>query len=154
MGRLPPLSEAASTDVLTTEQRRRAMRAVRSRDTRPELTLRRAIFARGLRYRLHSDIPGRPDIVFSRARVAVFVDGCYWHSCPLHATRPKARAEWWAAKLTRNVERDREVDVKLASLGWWVIRVWEHEIRTSRKHQIKAVVDRIETDVRERLHRR
>ena len=68
----------------------------------------------------------RADILFTRARIAVFVDGCFWHGCPEHETRPASNATWWAAKLTRNVERDRETDAHLDELGWVVFRVWEH----------------------------
>lgn len=76
-------------------------------------------------------MPGMPrrraDVVFTRARLAVFVDGCFWHDCPLHGTRPVTRAEWWADKLARNVARDRETDSWLTSIGWTALRVWEHE---------------------------
>lgn len=97
------------------------------RDTGPELRLRRALHALGLRYRLRVKLPGRPDIVFSRARVAVFVDGCFWHACPQHGTTPKNNREWWAEKLRRNVARDREKDEQLRALGWDVVHVWEHD---------------------------
>ncbi len=101
------------------------------RDTAPELALRRALHRRGLRYRVHRQvIPGgraRADITFVTARVVVFVDGCFWHGCPRHATSPKHNGEWWAAKLARNVERDRETDATLAAAGWSVVRIWEHE---------------------------
>lgn len=101
------------------------------RDTAPELALRRELWRRGLRYRLdRAVLPGlrrRPDIVFGPRRVAVFVDGCFWHSCPDHATIPKANRDWWLAKLQRNVERDRDTDQRLEDAGWVVIRVWEHE---------------------------
>jgi DNA mismatch endonuclease (patch repair protein) len=110
---------------------RAVMRANRSRDTAPELALRRELHKRGLRYRVdYAPIPGlrcRPDIVFTRQRVAVFVDGCYWHRCPQHAATPKANAPYWQAKFDRNARRDRRNDVSLASAGWTVVRVWEHE---------------------------
>jgi len=106
------------------------MAAVRQRDTEPELALRRALFSCGLRFRrgFGSKLPGRPDIVFPRAKVAVFVDGCFWHSCPLHGSYPRQNASFWATKLTRNVCRDRENDSALRELSWEVVRVWEHEI--------------------------
>ena len=100
-------------------------------DTSPELVLRRALFAAGLRYRLHHPVPGLPrrliDIALPRARVAVFVDGCFWHACPVHATPPKANGEWWAAKLRRNRERDEETTAHLKAGGWQVVRVWEQD---------------------------
>jgi DNA mismatch endonuclease (patch repair protein) len=102
-----------------------------TRDTTPEMRLRRRLHALGLRYRVHRQpLPGfrrTADIVFTRTRVAVFVDGCFWHGCPEHATAPKTNADWWATKLARNVERDHETDAQLADAGWCVVRVWEHE---------------------------
>lgn len=101
--------------------------------TTPEMALRRELHRRGLRFRVDHriDIEGlrrrRADIVFTRRRVAVFVDGCFWHACPRHATSPKANAAWWATKLAGNVARDRDTDNRLAAAGWTVVRVWEHE---------------------------
>jgi DNA mismatch endonuclease (patch repair protein) len=110
---------------------RRRMQQQRRRDTRPELELRRALHAAGLRYRVERPvIPGmrrRADIVFGPAKVAVFVDGCFWHMCPQHATAPKANANWWREKLERNRARDRESDRLLHEQGWFPVRVWEHE---------------------------
>lgn len=108
------------------------MRANRSVDTGLELALRRALHARGLRYRknLRVDLPGlsvRPDVVFTRVRLALFADGCFWHMCPLHATEPKANSNYWGPKLRRNVARDRRVDAALDAAGWTVLRIWEHE---------------------------
>ncbi len=109
------------------------MRANRRRDTKPELALRRALHGRGLRYRkdLRLDLDGgarvRPDIAFTARRVAVFVDGCFWHACPQHGTRPAANTWYWEPKLAKNVQRDRAADAALAEAGWAVVRVWEHE---------------------------
>jgi DNA mismatch endonuclease, patch repair protein len=107
------------------------MRAVRQRNTTVEMQLRSALHRLGLRFRLHRRIiPGRTrtvDIVLPRARVVVFVDGCFWHSCPKHKTMPKANREWWRAKLRANTQRDRQSDRLLQDLGWRVVRVWEHE---------------------------
>ena len=107
------------------------MQGNRSSDTRPEVALRSALHRRGLRFRKHhapvSGVRARADVVFVAARVAVFVDGCFWHRCPLHGTRPRVNAAWWQAKLDRNVERDRRVERALADAGWAVVRVWEHE---------------------------
>src|SRR5690606_343878 len=95
------------------------------------IALRKAVYARGLRYRVHLRlIPGvrrEADIVFSFSRVAVFVDGCFWHSCPIHGSVPRGNRSWWKAKLLRNQERDAETEAMLTELGWVVIRVWEHE---------------------------
>jgi DNA mismatch endonuclease (patch repair protein) len=109
------------------------MRANRSADTKPEIALRSALHRQGLRFRknLTVRVDGRlatkPDVVFTRSRVAVFLDGCFWHRCPEHATSPTLNGEFWRAKLEANVERDRLVDRELAKSGWQVIRVWEHD---------------------------
>ncbi len=96
--------------------------------TGPEILIRRELHRRGLRYRVnYAPLPGRPDIAFTGARVAVFIDGCFWHSCPDHAVLPRNNREWWQAKLSRTVERDREKDQQLDKLGWVAMHVWEHE---------------------------
>ena len=113
------------------ENVRARFRGQRRRDTRPELALRSALHARGLRFRVDRVVvPGmrsRPDIVFGPSRVAVFVDGCFWHRCPDHGTFPTNNREWWGAKLDGNVARDRQADRQLEEAGWSVLRFWEHE---------------------------
>jgi DNA mismatch endonuclease (patch repair protein) len=101
----------------------------------------------GLRYRLDAgaQLAGRPDIAFRKARVAVFVDGCFWHGCKVHGTWPRANAAFWAEKISRNRERDGHVDSTLRSQGWYVVRVWEHQIRSDLSgavQKIKALVER------------
>lgn len=109
------------------------MRANRRRDTHPETALRSALHGRGLRYRVDFPIrlpgrrPVRPDIVFTRAGICVFVDGCFWHCCPAHGVAPARNVGYWRPKLARNVARDRAVDEALGREGWIVLRVWEHE---------------------------
>lgn len=107
------------------------MQANRGRDTKPEMAVRRAAHAAGLRFRVdYRPIPElnrRADLVFTRAKIAVFVDGCFWHGCPTHHTVAKSNAEFWAQKVTRNRERDAETDRLLGEAGWTVIRAWEHE---------------------------
>jgi DNA mismatch endonuclease, patch repair protein len=109
------------------------MRANRRTDTKPELALRRALHAVGYRYRkdYRLDLDGgkrvRPDIAFTARRVAVFVDGCFWHCCPQHGSKPAVNVGYWDPKLRRNVERDRAADTALTAAGWAVVRIWEHE---------------------------
>nr|WP_241799124.1 very short patch repair endonuclease [Acidithiobacillus caldus] len=109
----------------------RRMARVRQRGTDVEIELRRALHALGLRYRLQVPLSRKPrrvaDIVFIGARVAVFVDGCFWHGCPLHATWPKENAGFWRAKIEANRARDADTTRRLRELGWEVIRVWSHE---------------------------
>src|SRR5437660_8546608 len=107
------------------------MSQIRSRDTRPELHLRRLLWTRGLRgYRLHKKLPGKPDIVFSRAKVVIFVDGCFWHGCPKcgDGRAPVSNTSYWSAKRRMNQERDKRRTRELRSMGWTVIRLWEHEV--------------------------
>ena len=110
---------------------RHGMQANRGRDTKPEMTVRRAAHAAGLRFRVDyrpiQELNRRADLVFTRAKVAVFVDGCFWHGCPTHHTVAKSNADFWAQKVTRNRERDAETDRLLRDAGWTVIRAWEHE---------------------------
>jgi len=107
------------------------MRANRRSNTKPELALRSALHAMGYRYRkdLRLDLPRRrvrPDIAFTARKVAVFVDGCFWHACPEHGSRPKNNEWYWSPKLQQNVERDRAADAALTDAGWTVVRLWEH----------------------------
>lgn len=123
---------------------RSVMRGNRKRDTTPELALRRAVHARGLRYR----VAARPlathrwtaDLVFRAPRVAVFVDGCYWHGCPDHFTPPRTNSGYWGPKIARNRERDARVNQDLAAGGWRVVRIWEHDDPLEAARRVEAVV--------------
>lgn len=121
------------------------MRSNPGTGTKPEIALRSALHALGLRFR--KDFPiavegrrVRPDVVFTRRKVAVYLDGCFWHRCPEHGTRPTSNSWYWGPKLDRNVERDRETDSLLDAAGWRVIRVWEHEDPAVAAQQIAAAV--------------
>lgn len=134
----PTRPAASSADAL------RRMRRQRRRDTEPELALRRELHRRGRRFRVDlAPIAGlrrRADLVFPRRRVAVYVDGCFWHQCPEHATRPKSNAQWWRDKLDGNVRRDRDTDARLAAAGWTVVRVWEHESADGAADRVEAAL--------------
>lgn len=107
------------------------MKANRSRDTHPEIMLRQELHRRGMRYRTHVAIlPGlqrRADIVFGRVRLAVFVDGCFWHGCPVHGTMARANRGYWESKIAQNQQRDQDTDTRLRTLGWVSLRIWEHQ---------------------------
>lgn len=126
--------------------RRRVMQANRSRDTGPEMAVRRLLHGLGFRFRVDAqpvrDVRRRADIVFGPAKVAVFVDGCFWHRCPDHGSIPATNADYWIPKLERNVERDRETTILLKQAGWRVIRVWEHQAPDAAARRIAAVVDK------------
>lgn len=110
---------------------RSRMSRQKRRDTQPELLVRQILHARGIRYRVNATpepgLRGKADIVWRGLRLAVYIDGCFWHGCPEHATRPKANEAWWAEKLDGNIERDRRTDRELMCRGWTVLRFWEHE---------------------------
>ncbi len=107
------------------------MRRTRKRDNGPELAVRRRLHAAGLRYRVAYPVPGQRrrtiDIAFTRVRLAVFIDGCFWHSCPEHLQLPRANSAWWMVKLQTNQLRDLSVTAQLEGMGWAVLRFWEHE---------------------------
>ena len=128
----------------------RRMRAVARRDTAPELALRRQLAGRGLRYRIDrpplTGLRRKADVVFVRAQVAVFVDGCFWHGCPDHMTWPSSNAQWWREKVETTSRRDRDTDARLVAAGWEVIRIWEHE-------DPSEAADRVEGAVRARALR-
>lgn len=126
---------------------RKSMQGNRSRDTSPELALRRELHRRGLRFRVNVPVPGMPrrtiDIALKSRKVAVFVDGCFWHGCPSHFVTPRAHEDYWKAKVARNVARDLETRRHLGSLGWRVVICWEHE-------DLLACAERVEVAVKER----
>ncbi|MFG2166962.1 very short patch repair endonuclease [Micromonospora chersina] len=137
--RLPPTPPPSSAS--------RAMKSNKSADTKPELALRRQLFHRGLRYRVgyRISLPQRavrPDIVFTRRKVAIFVDGCFWHGCPLHCRMPSDPSGYWHQKIDRNRKRDLVVDDVLRAAGWTVFRVWEHEPAKEAADAIHAALAR------------
>lgn len=125
---------------------RRRMQLQRRRDTALEARVRKSLHHEGFRFRVdyrpEKSLRCRGDIVFTRWKVVVFVDGCFWHGCPVHATSPANNAEWWREKLDANVERDRRNGRALKALGWTVVRVWEHEKTDEAVARIRAAVDR------------
>ncbi len=133
-------------DVLTPTQRSYCMSRNRGKNTKPEMLLRRELWDRGLRYRTSTRTFGKPDIVFVGARIAVFVDGCFWHGCPDHSTSPRTNADFWRQKIDRNKKRDELVNQTLSRKGWQVIRIWEHQI----KENLRCCADEVEAAVRSR----
>jgi DNA mismatch endonuclease (patch repair protein) len=119
------------------------MQAVKRRDTKPELQMRSALHSLGLRFFVdRAPIPGmrrRADVVFPRKRVAVYVDGCFWHGCPIHGTWPENNAEWWRAKIEANQQRDRDTDRQLELAGWRVVRIWEHDALSAVDRVVSAL---------------
>jgi len=122
-------------DVFTREKRSAVMSLIRSRgNSATELRLIALMREHGITgWRRNAPVFGKPDFVFRTAKVAVFVDGCFWHGCPRHATKPATRAAWWAAKLARNAQRDRTVSRALRTCGWRVLRIWECALKSDRQ---------------------
>ena len=140
------MEQKKSVPVASSKSVSAKMAAQRGRDTACEMELRRELHRMGLRYFVHrkavKGVRREADLIFPRSRVAVFVDGCFWHGCPEHATWPKANAEWWRAKLERNRQRDRETDDRFRRAGWLPMRIWEHETPVKAARNISAVVKR------------
>lgn len=127
------VGNSTSKDPLTPEQRSKIMASIHSRNTKPEMMVRRYLFACGFRFRVNSPrLPGKPDIVLRRYRTVIFVNGCFWHGhdCRLSST-PKTHVEFWEKKINRNKERDIEVQQKLAAMGWHCITIWECQLKKS-----------------------
>jgi DNA mismatch endonuclease (patch repair protein) len=130
------------TDVLTPEQRKLNMSHIRGKNTGPEIKLRKILWSNGIRgYRIHYNLLGKPDIVFTKKKIAIFVDGCFWHKCPACFQEPETRKEFWMKKIQSNVERAAKVNEQLKSEGWTVIRVWEHEIRKEPEKIVKRIAE-------------
>ncbi|MFF5469767.1 very short patch repair endonuclease [Streptomyces achromogenes] len=128
----------------TTPETRARMSRQKSRNTEVEIALRRALHAAGLRYRVHrkplKGVRREADVLFGPAKVAVFVDGCFWHGCPEHATWPKTNADFWRTKIEGNRRRDMDTDERLESAGWLAVRVWEHEDPVEAAARVTALV--------------
>lgn len=116
------------------------MSRIRGRDTKPEVLLRKALWETGLRYRLNYKLTGKPDLVFVGKRIAVFVDGCFWHGCPDHCQAPATNKRFWKEKLARNKTRDKDVNEALSAQGWSVLRFWEHDIKENLESCVKRVL--------------
>ena len=120
------------------------MQGTPQRDTRPELALRRRLHRLGLRFRVDAPLPEtrrRADVLFPRLRLAVFVDGCFWHGCPQHMTWPTNNADWWRTKIEATQRRDRDTDKLLAQSGWRIVRVWEHERTAEAAERVARAVN-------------
>lgn len=133
------------TDTVTPEKRSLMMSGIRGKDTKPEILIRKALFARGWRYRLHDKrLPGKPDLVFPRLRAVVFVDGCFWHGHTCHLFRlPSSRVDFWTEKIARNRQRDVEVRKALDGLGWRHLTVWECALKGRTRLPIVEVIDKV-----------
>lgn len=139
---LPTLVPRPSRDPLNRSQ---AMSRIRGRDTRPELLIRSLLHREGARFRVSYKVPGicKVDIAFTRVRLAIFIDGCFWHGCPEHAVEPKTNKDFWTRKLARNLERDKEQVERMQASGWESMRFWEHEVETSPGLVVRRILGRL-----------
>jgi len=116
------------------------MSQIRGKNTKPEMTIRRLLWKNGLRgYRIHYDLPGKPDIVFTRTKTAIFIDGCFWHKCPECFHEPKTNTDFWMKKINHNVQRDKEINAQLSTEGWNILRFWEHEVRKDPETVVRKI---------------
>jgi len=117
------------------------MSQIRAKNTKPELKLRKLLCANDIRgYRIHYNLTGKPDIVFIKKKIAIFIDGCFWHKCPVCFQEPETRKEFWTKKIQSNIDRDKKVNKQLKNDGWTVIRIWEHEIKKEPENAIKKII--------------
>ena len=139
------------TDIVDKSVRSRMMSGIRGKNTIPEILIRKALFNRGFRYRIHySNLPGKPDIVFSKYKAIVLINGCFWHGHSCHLFKwPKTRPEFWEKKITGNIERDRKRMLEYHQLGWRVFIVWECALKGKLRQPLDQVIDIIETWLRD-----
>ena len=127
-------------DVLTKKQRSYNMSQIKGKNTKPEIRLRKELLSKGLKgYRIHKNITGKPDIIFPKQKIAIFIDGCFWHRCPVCYKEPKTNSKFWSEKIESNKLRDKKINVQLKKKGWRVLRFWEHEI----KKDVSGCADKI-----------
>jgi DNA mismatch endonuclease, patch repair protein len=133
------------TDCYPKEVRSRVMANIRSKNTKPELELRKLLWSKGLRgYRIHNKkLPGNPDIAFSKKKIAIFIDGCFWHGCPICFVEPKTNRDYWLPKIRNTIERDNTQQKELESAGWVVIRIWEHDIKNDIQNAVDTIIEKI-----------
>lgn len=117
------------SDVFSKEKRSEIMSQIKGKNTKPEIKFRKYIWSKGLNgYRIHTKLPGKPDIVFTKYKLAVFIDGCFWHKCPIHYKEPVNNEEYWKNKIKYNIEKDKRINEELKKQGWKVTRFWEHDV--------------------------
>jgi DNA mismatch endonuclease (patch repair protein) len=139
-------------DVHNRATRSKNMAAIKSRNTRPEVKLRKALFKVGLRYRVNYNLPGKPDIAFPRKKLVVFVDGCFWHCCSKCYCEPDNNKEFWQKKITSNITRDNEVNKILNETGWTVLRFWEHEIKKDIDGVTAIIINKVKPELISQLN--
>ncbi len=128
-------------DNLTKIQRRINMQNIRSKNTKMELNVRSHLHKKGLRFRIHTNLIGKPDIVFPSKKVVVFLDSCFFHKCRQHYIQPKSNLKYWKPKIERNTERAKEVNKALRKQGWKVLRIWEHQVKKNLDESVNRIIN-------------
>jgi len=141
-------------DIWDKKKRSEVMSKIRSKNTKPEMTLRKALFVKGFRYRInYKELPGKPDIVFPKYKIAIFVHGCFWHGHDIGCIDshiPKTNTSFWIEKITKNKERDKKNIAQILSMGWNVLVVWDCEIQ--QKNNIELIIEKITSAIQEKVH--
>lgn len=133
------------SDVHTPQQRHYNMSRIRGKNTKPEMIIRRLLCKEGLKgYRIHYTLPGKPDIVYIKKRVVIFIDGCFWHKCPECFSIPKTNTDFWMEKINKNVLRDKGINKKLSDDSWTVLRFWEHEVKKDPEGVVRKIKEILE----------
>ena len=132
------------TDTFTKKQRRHCMSQIKSKNTKPERAVKKLIWKKGYRYRIGHGLAGKPDMVFPSYKVAVFIDGCFWHACPKHCRMPSSNVKYWKQKISGNKKRDKKNNRLLKKEGWKVVRVWEHEIKQNLEKTATHIIKHIQ----------
>ena len=127
-------------DVLTKQQRSYCMSKVKGKNTRLEVLVRKLMWQRGFRYKIGHGLIGKPDMVFPSCNVAVFIDGCFWHSCPKHYQIPQTNRKFWRTKIAKNKKRDNKINIQLKKEGWKIIRIWEHDIKKDPEKTVNKII--------------
>ncbi len=130
-------------DVFTKRKRSEVMSKIKSQNTKIELILCNALKSKGHKFIIHSKMEGKPDLLFQRKKIAIFVDGCFWHKCPECFRRPKSNKKYWTQKIEKNVNRDKIITANLKKRGYFVLRIWEHEIKKSLRQVLKKIETRL-----------
>lgn len=131
-------------DVLTKKQRSYNMSQIKSKDTKPELCLRKILLLSKIKnFRTNYVLPGKPDLVFAKNKLAIFIDGCFWHKCPKCFVKPATRSKFWEEKIKKNVSRDKEINKTIRGLGWKILRFWEHEINMNPGKVVKKIAKKL-----------
>lgn len=133
------------TDILTKEQRHYCMSQIKSKNTKPEIAVRKLIWKKGYRYRIGHGLIGKPDMVSPFYGIVVFIDGCFWHGCPKHCRMPSSNVKYWKQKIFGNKKRDSRINRQLKKEGWKVIRIWEHDIKKNSEKVVIRITKHIQT---------